>query len=236
MTDIEFDDIVTDDKQESTSSSTSSTPTYVEPDNDVGRFIVDVLDQKGRGIMFPAFDDDAKDVKEAYTEEYGIEGTLSVEDLFERDYEGVDFITSFPTIKSDRLDEEVLEEYPDEVKRKDGGSGDIKAVVPRPEVLDEYQEDYNLRRQGITEISKILNGYWAEEIEEKLGDDAYVSVSRGKKRNTEDQIERMKTMHFDISKTDKRAWDRKKAQNEVGELTDEELAEWAENNGFEDKL
>lgn len=231
-----FSDVEADSKDTGKSGSGHVSKSLDEPEADATEFILDAMDAKGGGIYLPAFAEDAPEASEAHEEEYGIEGTLSVEDIFGLDLEDADTIANLPTTDTDNVDEDVLEEYPDEIKRKKGGDGDLLAVVPKPEVLEEAKKDLNIKSGVPTDVRDLMNGYNPELVADRLGDQYIISTTRGKKRNHEDEMERLKHIHFSPSKTPNRPFDRQRARFNVGEIDWDELEEWAIENGFEEKV
>lgn len=234
-----FDDVVSDTKTASSSSSSSPGQSAPEVSEGVAKLIIDAIQQRGgakQTIELPAFSRDAPDFKEAYVEHYGIEGvdTLSVEDLFQRDWEDYDYIGSPPVVDTDKLSDEEKEMLTDDELLK--SNGDEKQYVIKPEWAEAFR-DAKIDKGATTPISKALNGYHSDAIVEAFGEDTKMSVGKGKTRNhDDDEAEAMKYVAFWVSDSDTAPYKRKKAQYEVGEIDEEAFHEWCEANGFSEKL
>lgn len=227
--------IVTEDKSSSTSSG-SSEPDVVEVAEGVAQMIIDSIQQKGPVVEIPAFDREAIDIPEAYSDHYDFEGAekLSVESLFGLDLSEYDYIGTPPVTNSDNLSDDELEQLTDDEKFK--SDGDLKAYVIKPEFAEAFR-DANVKKGGTTPISRGLNGHWADLVTDAFGEDSKISVGKGKKRNHDgDAVEAMTHVAFWVSDSDTAPYQRKKAQYQAGEIDQETFEEWAEANGFEDKL
>lgn len=237
MSDIPvFDDVVSDNKSQSAGSSGSSGPTIPDISEGVANLIIDAIQQKGGLMEIPAFARDAPDFQESYAEHYDLPDveTLSVEDLFGYDWSDYDYVGTPPVTSSENLTEEELDQLTDDEKYK--SNGDLKAYVIKPDFAEDFR-GANVLKGGTTPISKAINGLFGEAVVEAFGEDSKVSVGKGKKRNHDgNAVEAMTHIAFWVSDSETAPFKRKKAANQAGRISDEELSEWAEANGFEDEL
>lgn len=231
-----FDDDVLGDSKPAGGSGSSSGPTIPEVEEGVAQLVVDAIQQKGGLMEIPAFNDDAPEFKESYVEHYGLDDveTLSAEDLFGYDWDEYDYIGTPPVTNSDKLTDDELAELSDDEKYK--ANGELKAYVIKPEFAEDFR-DTNVLKGGTTPISKAINGRFGDIVTEAFGEDSKVSVGKGKKRNHDgDAVESMTYISMWVSDSDTAPFQRKKAEKQAGEITEDEFRDWAEANGFEDEL
>lgn len=231
-----FDDVVSDSKSSSSGSSGSSGPSVPEISEGVAQLIIDAIQQKGGLMELPAFSEDAPDFQEAYADHYDLDDveTLSVEDLFDYDWSDYDYVGTPPVTDSDSLTDEEKEALTDDQRYK--SNGDEKAYVIKPDFAEQFV-DANVLKGATTPISKAINGRFSDLVVEAFGEDSKVSVGKGKKRNHDgDAVEAMTHMAFWVSDSDTAPFQRQKARVAAGDMSEEELEEWAEANGFSDEL
>lgn len=231
-----FDKGIIAGKSPSSSSSGSSGPTIPEIASGVAELVIDAIEDKGGRIELPAFSDEGIDLPDEYTEYYDLEDveTLSVEDLFDQSWGSYDYIGTPPVFASENLDEEDLDTYEDDELYK--SNGDMKKYVVKPDYIEQFR-DANVHKGATTPISKAINGLFAEKVIESFGDDAKVSVGKGKSRHHDgDESDAMKHVAFWVSRSDTADYKREKARMEADEVTESEFHEWCEGNGHEDQL
>ena len=231
-----FNEGIVSDKRTTTSSSSSSGPSIGQIPEGVANLIFDALEDQDRFIELSAFADSAIEMPEQYAEYYGLEDieTLSVEDLFGFDWGKYDFVGTAPVFNSDNLSEEDLDVYEDEELYKD--NGDMKKYVVRPEYVEAFRGT-NIHGGATVAVSKILNGRFGEEVVERFGEDTKISVGAGKEGNHDgDRQEAQKHLAFWTSDSETAAFKREQARLEADEITESEFTEWAENNGYADRL
>lgn len=215
------------------SSSGSYTPTVTDVPDEIAEFILDGIQQMGGMFEVPAFARDAPDFPEDHAEYYGIEGvdTLSVEDLFGLDLEGVDFVGTEPLISSEKLTEDEKSALTEDELLT--ASGDDKAYVPRPETAETFR-DANVADGLTTKLSKGINGHHADDVVDRWSPEHKVSVGKGKDRNHGgDPVESRRHVAFWVTDSDTAQKDRLKAQRDAGELSNEEYQELAADAGYD---
>lgn len=231
-----FSEGIVSDKRTSTSSGSSSGPSISEVDESVAELIFDALEDQDEFIELSAFADSAIDMPEQYAEYYDLEDieTLSVEDLFGFSWGSYDYVGTPPVFNSDKLTEEDLDVYEDdELYKKDG---DMKKYVVRPDYVEAFR-DAKVHGGATVAVSKALNGRFGEEVVERFGSDAKISVGAGKEGNHDgDRQEAQKHLAFWVSRSETADFKREKARLEADEITESEFREWAEENGHEDRL
>lgn len=232
----QFGDEVLGDNKSNRSTDGNSGPSIPDVSEGVAQLVIDAIQQKGGLMEIPAFSRDAPDFQEAYADHYDLPDveTLSVEDLFGYDWSDYDYVGTPPVTESEELSDEELEQLTDDEKFK--SDGDLKAYVIKPDFAEDFR-DADVLKGGTTPISKAINGLFGEAVVEAFGEDSKVSVGKGKKRNHDgDAVEAMTHVAFWVSDSETAPFKRKKAANQAGRISDEEFAEWAEANGFEDEL
>lgn len=231
-----FDKGIVTDNTPTSSSGESSGPAIPDIDEGVAQLVIDAVEDKGGRIELPAFARDGIDLPEQYVEYYGLDDveTLSVEDLFGQNWEDYDYIGTPPVFASENLEEEDLDVYEDDELYK--SDGDMKKYVVKPEYVEQFR-DANVHKGATTPVPKAINGHFADIVTETFGDDAKVSVGKGKSRNHDgDESEAMTHVAFWVSRSETADYKREKARMEAGNTTESEFAEWARGNGHEDQL
>jgi len=231
-----FNEGIVSDKRTTTSSSSSSGPSISEVSEDVANLIFDALEDQDGFIELSAFADSAIDMPEQYAEYYDLDEieTLSVEDLFGFDWGSYDYVGTPPVFNSDNLEEEDLDVYHDDELYK--SNGDMKKYVVRPDYVEAFR-DAKVHGGATVAVSKALNGRFAEEVVERFGEATKISVGAGKEGNHDnDRQEAQRHLAFWTSDSETAAFKREKARLEADEITESEFADWAKENGYEDRL
>jgi len=213
----------------------SSGPSIKEVSEGTVQMVIDAIQQKGGvngTVELSAFSSDAIEIPEKYAEHYdfGDAEKLSVEDLFDSDWEDYDVIGAPPVTASKNLSEEEKEQLSDDQLHK--ANGDEKKYVIRPEYAEAFK-GLKVLKGGTTPISKAVNGRYSDLVVEAFGEDFKVTVGKGKQSMHDgDAAEAQKYISFRVSDSETAALKRHKARNEVGNLSDEDFEEWKEANGF----
>lgn len=215
------------------SSGGSYTAPVADVPPEVAQFILDGIQQTGGLFEIPAFARDAPDFPEDHAEYYGLDDveTLSVEDLFGYDWADTDFVGTPPLVSSDSISDEEKEPLTEDERFK--ANGEEKAYIPDPQHAEAFR-DANVADGVTTELSKGLNGNYADEIVDRWSQDHKVSVGKGKDRlHDDDPVEARRHVAFWITDSDTAQKDRLKAQRDAGALTAEEYTELAQQAGYE---
>lgn len=231
-----FNEGIVSDKRTQTTSSSSSGPSISKVDENVAALIFDALEDQDGFIELSAFAESAIDMPEQYAEYYDLDDveTLSVEDLFGFDWGKYDYVGTAPVFNSDNLEEEDLDVYQDDELYK--SNGDMKKYVVRPDYVEDFRGT-NIHGGATVAVSKALNGRFGEEVVERFGEATKISVGAGKEGNHDnDRKEAQKHLAFWTSDSETAAFKREQARLEADEITESEFTEWAENNGYSDRL
>jgi hypothetical protein len=221
--DFDFDEGIKSDNTSSGSSGSSGPSVPEWPENAV-EFILDVLAQKG-DFELPAFARNADAIPEKYAEHYGFDGedTLSVQDLFDIDWDETDFVGTeplvnnpeHPDVEDSAVSEEQLETLTEGEKTTQGG--DPKKYILDPEYATQFR-DARIDDSTVTSISRGVNGYHSETIAERFGDDTRFKATIGKKRNNDgDAAKQRKSVFFTISDSETAADKREEWAAEVAD-------------------
>lgn len=87
-----------------------------------------------------------------------------------------------------------------------------------------------------SDLSMCLNGFYSGEITDRFGDGSKVRVMAAKRSDVSAAHERYTNVRFYVSDSAQAPLSRERARMTVGQITESEFEEWAENNGFEDKV
>jgi hypothetical protein len=87
-----------------------------------------------------------------------------------------------------------------------------------------------------SELSHVLNGFHSDDVVGNFGDGAKVRVKIASKNEVDAAHERYTNVRFYVSKSKQAPLQRKRAELQVGELERETFEEWAQENGFGNKL
>jgi hypothetical protein len=206
-------------------------------------YIVGVLQEKGGRWAWPLRDahPDAVDMPEEWRDHFDIPDDVekqTVESLcpltVDTEYVGGAVKVPYSLLKADidagRLTEEELFDQLNDVKDRNSDVDDIPPFEPGNK-FSFAPEDSDTTLQG--DIGTTLNGYHADKITEAFGDDVYVTIGLLPNGDADSGLERFQYLRFYVSDSEKAARKRRRAEVEVGELTQSEYEQWCEANGFE---
>jgi len=194
-------------------------------------FILDAVDYLGGDYTIPVSDADANEIPDEKREAYDIPD--DVEYVSAQSFFPVEFdsgcVGTQKKVTREQLQASVDAGYVTEEEIEEMEFDEKGRVAWKPEGSESGPQSY---------MNDILNGYHSDAIVETFGSGSKVRVSAPAISGdvVEAAHERFTLVRFMVSDSSQAALSRKRSQVSVGELTQSELEEWADENGFADKV
>lgn len=231
MAELSIDDLGTTDDglSKSTSRTVQETKEYHAFDDGVVSFLIWALEQKGEDVSFPLNCDDAAEFTDEYKQHFGIDSDIDKQCVKEMAPFGIDadYVGTAVNVTKEQLQQSV------------------EAGVLSQDAFDSIEFDDNgvtkwapdgIESTPQSDLSMMLNGFHAEEITDAFGPNAKVRVMAGKRSAFDAAHKRYTNVRFYVSTSTQAPFSRERARLTVGEITQSEFEQWAQKNGFGDKL
>lgn len=227
-TELSFGETASGDARTTTGSS-RSTKEYKPFNENVVDFILTALQQKGEDVTWALKTADANELPDNVVEHFSLPEEVShaaVEQFapFDIESEGIGTPVNVTyeqlqeSVEAGYLSEEELEAM--EIDEGDTVKWQFDGVESSPQ----------------SDLSMCLNGFYSGEITDRFGDGSKVRVMAAKRSDVSAAHERYTNVRFYVSDSAQAPLSRERARMTVGQITESEFEEWAENNGFEDKV
>lgn len=211
------------------SGGTRSTKEYHPYNEGVVSLILDALGANNGDYHWPLNPEDAHEIQEAHKESYELPDDVThycVKQFAPFDID-TDAIGTPVNVSYEQLEQSVEAGYltQEELDDMEVEEGDTVKWAPEG-VASTPQSD----------LATCLNGFFADEITSRFGSEAKIRVMAARRSKVDSAHERYTNVRYYVSKSKQAPLSRERARLTVGEITREEFEEWAEENGFGDKL
>ena len=212
-----------------TQTTTRTTKEYAPFDESVADFLLTALEQKGQDVTFALHTEDAPELPEETRDHFALpdDVTHAAVKQFAPFEIGAEGIGTPVNVSYEQLQESVEAGYlsQEELDAIDVSEGETV----------KWQFD-NVESSPQSDLSMCLNGFYSGEITDRFGDGTKIRVMAAKRTDFPAAHERYTNVRFYVSDSSQAALSRERARLTVGQITESEFEEWAEKNGFEDKV
>lgn len=224
--------IVDSGSKSSSSSGTRTTKEYKPYSEANAEFILSLVESQGSDVTIPLKDENAREVTDAMLEALGLEEGpeyLSVESIAPFDIEA-DYIGTPVNVSYEQLEASV--------------EAGVTTWADIEEALGEEPEPgetYKWAPEGAestpqSDLATCLNGFYSDDVISRFGEEAKMRVGTARRKAVSGAHERYSNVRFFVSTSSQAPLGRERARVTVGELEQSDLEQWAEDNGFSDKV
>jgi len=193
-------------------------------------FLLDAIQHYDGEAIAPLHDSDENTIPEGTREQYGLDDDVthfSVASLAPIDLEGIKGIGTAVRVSYEQLQASVEAGVLDEAAFAELDVEPGETVTWRPDYTESTPQ---------SDLSMCLNGHHSEAIVERFGSDAKVRVRTAPMSWASAAHERYTFVSFYVSTAKKAEFSRRRAEVEVGNLSQTDFQEWAHDKGYDNYL